>query len=286
MLKRGPISYLNVLNVESGNQECLWSEPVLFEAPNWSRDGRELIVNQNGRLKRFNIADRSMSLIDTDFATRNNNDHGISPDGRQLVISHHSDDHDKASIIYTLPYAGGRPKQITAKGPSYWHGWSPDGNTLAYVAGRPEHLSFKIYSIDVNGGEEKQLTDGPGLDDGPEYSPDGLTIYFNSYRSGRMQIWRMNADGTNPQQLIHSQHSDWFAHPSPDGTKLVFIRYLKDQVEAHPFGQDVQLILFDLQNNSEKALTDVFYGGQGSLNVPCWSPDSTHLAYVSYTEVD
>lgn len=275
-------SQLEVVDVTTRERQIVYRANGIFEAPNWTPDDRFFIFNRDGLLYRLNRAGGEPEQIDTGFANRLNNDHGLSPDGKRIVISHHAEDADGGSLIYTLPIEGGMPVRITDKSPSYWHGWSPDGNTLAYVAGRPAHADFKIYAISVVGGEEHQLTFGPGLDDGPDYAPDGRHIYYNSYRSGTMQIWRMEADGANPEQLTHAPHSDWFPHPSPDGRYLVFIRYLKDQGQRHPFGQDVQLMLMDLASGALEPLTEVFFGGQGSLNVPSWSPDSRHLAFVSY----
>ncbi len=275
-------SQLEVIDVHTGAREMLYRAPGIFEAPNWTPDDRFFIFNRKGLLYRLTTDGRNLSQVDTGFATRNNNDHGVSPDGRQLVISHHDEASGGESVIYTLAIEGGEPKRVTSASPSYWHGWSPDGQTLAYVAGRPAHADFKIYAISVEGGEEKQLTQGPGLDDGPDYSHDGRYIYYNSFRSGTMQIWRMDADGANPLQLTHAPHSDWFPHPSPDGRYLVFLRYLQDQVQKHPFGQDVQLMLMDLMSGGINPLTEVFLGGQGSINVPSWAPDSRRLAFVSY----
>lgn len=275
-------SSVEILDIDSGNRTRIFTAQGIYEAPNWSRDGRFLIVNHDGRLFRLELDSGQLAAIDTGFATRCNNDHGISPDGSEIVISHHDDASDGASVIYLLPIAGGTPRRITARGPSYWHGWSPDGQTLAYVAGR-NGQDYKIYGISVAGGEETQLTFGPGLDDGPDYSADGRHIYFNGFRNGRMQIWRIDADGSDPRQMVDSAHSDWFPHPSPDGRRLVFLRYLEDQGQAHPFGRDVQLMLLDLQTGSVRPLTPVFWGGQGSLNVPSWAPDGRRFAFVSYT---
>lgn len=278
-------SCLELLTVASGERRCLYQAEGIFEAPNWHPENY-LIINREGRLYRCDLSGGGVSPIDTGFAVHCNNDHGISPDGRQLVVSHHSDDDDGQSVLYVLPVEGGEPRRVTPLAPSYWHGWSPDGRTLAYVGGRTVSADYDIYAIDLDGGEERRLTSGVGLDDGPEYSPDGRHIYYNSWRSGRMQIWRMNADGSDPRQLVESLHSDWFPHPSPDGSQLVFLRYLEDQGQDHPFGRDVQLILLELATGEIRELTPVFFGGQGTINVPSWSPDGTQLAFVSYRERD
>ncbi len=286
-MKNSITSKLEIINIQNKKRRIVYEEAGLFEAPNWSRDGNYLIFNRQGQLYKFEFESNTTQLIPSDFAIRNNNDHGLSPDGKHIALSHHSSDtKDQGdSIIYIMPSEGDTPTRITELGPSYWHGWSPDGKSLAYTAGRANNASFNIYAIDIASKVETQLTFTQGLDDGPDYSACGNYIYFNSYRSGMMQIWRIDADGNNPTQIIKSKHSDWFPHPSPDGKYLVFIRYLKDQKEAHPFGQDVQLMLYEIKTNTLIALTDIFYGGQGTINVPSWAPDSNGLAFVSYQQV-
>lgn len=274
-------STLEIYHLESRQRRVLLVDDSHFEAPNWSRDGQYLVVNRDGRLYRVPLVSPGFELIDTGSATLCNNDHGLSRDGRTLVISHRADD-AAGSVISTLPVGGGTPRRITALAPSYWHGWSPDGQTLAFVAGRAAHADYKIYNLDLHSLQERQLSFGPGLDDGPDYSPCGRFIYFNAHQKGRMQIWRMDADGRHPQQMVHSSGSDWFPHPSPDGAHVVFIRYLQDQGSSHPFGRDVQLMLLHVGTGEVTALTDVFFGGQGSLNVPSWSPDGQAFAFVSY----
>jgi Tol biopolymer transport system component len=185
------------------------------------------------------------------------------------------------SAIYILPITGGVPVRITPQVPSYWHGWSPDGKLLTYTGER--NGEFDIYTIGVKGDNEKRLTRATGLDDGPEYSPDGKYIYFNSFRTGHMQIWRMRANGNKPEQLTDDEHSNWFPHLSPDGKYMAYISYLEDQQQGHPFGKQVRLRLMDLQTREIKDLTPQFYGGQGTINVPSWSPDSKQIAFVSYS---
>jgi Tol biopolymer transport system component len=247
-----------------------------FEAPNWSRDGKHFLFNQGGRIYKLPVTGGELQALDTGFATRCNNDHGLSPDGTQLVISDQSQ--TGQSLIYILPAAGGKPRLITSLGPSYWHGWSPDGKTLAYCAER--NGEYDVYTISTEGGEEKRLTTAPGLDDGPDYSPDGQYIYFNSVRTGTMQIWRMKTDGSDQQQITSDNYNNWFAHPSPDGKWLVFLSYEKE-VEGHPANKDVMLRLMPAAGGKIEVLAKLF-GGQGTINVPSWSPDSANLAFVSY----
>ncbi len=282
-------SSLLTVEIQSGRIDTVHSEERHFEAPNWSPDGQFFIVNSAGRLYRL-PADGSGRLVEipTGFATRSNNDHGISPDGRNLVLSHHADEHITdaeqdwlASSIYILPIEGSAtPVKVTAKAPSFWHGWSPDGKTLVYTARRDGE--WDIYAIPVTGGAEQRLTTCSGLDDGPDYAPDGEFIYYNSFCSGTMEIWRMRADGREPEQLTRDAYSNWFPHPSPDGRWVVFISYLEDQGDTHPFGRQVKLRLMDVRNGSVRDLTSPFFGGQGTINVPSWSPDSRRVAFVAY----
>ena len=185
------------------------------------------------------------------------------------------------SAIYTLPIQGGTPRLVTRKTPSYWHGWSPDGKTLTYCAER--NGNYDVYTISVTGGEEKRITSSEGLDDGPEYSPDGQYIYYNSYKTGHMQIWRMRPDGSAQEQLTFDDQSNWFAHPSPDNQWIVYIAYMSDEKQSHLFGKQVQLRLMNLKTRQIKNLTPVFFGGQGTINVPSWSADSKKVAFISYS---
>ncbi|MFC2123617.1 TolB family protein [Bacteroidota bacterium] len=270
-------STLETVPIASGDRRVVYHAIEHFEAPNWSRDGKTLIFNSKGLLYSIPAEGGTPKQIDTDFATRCNNDHGISTDGTQLVISDQSQGEGR-SLIYTLPIQGGTPTLVTKNGPSYWHGWSPDDKTLAYCAER--NGNYDIYTISVNGGKEMRLTTTDGLDDGPDYSPDGEYIYFNSVRTGTMQIWRMKTDGSEQEQVTFDEYQDWFPHPSPDGKWIVFISYQKE-VEGHPANKDVMLRLMSVDDGEIRVLAKLF-GGQGTINVPSWSPDSGSIAFVSY----
>ena len=271
------LSTLETITLSSRDRRVAYVTPGLIEAPNWSRDDH-LYYNSNGRIYRIPVAGgRDPEAIETGFAIRCNNDHGISPDGKTLAISDQSQDR-RQSVIYTLPITGGTPKRITPLSPSYWHGWSPDGMTMVYCAERGGE--FDVYSIPSASGSETRLTTAKGLDDGPEYSPDGKFIYFNSDRTGSMQIWRMHPDGSAQEQVTNDDYNNWFPHPSPDGRWIVVLSYDKS-VTGHPENKDVMLRLLPTAGGEPQVLARLF-GGQGTINVPSWSPDSRRLAFVSY----
>ncbi|MDZ4720562.1 MAG: hypothetical protein SH847_19080 [Roseiflexaceae bacterium] len=274
-------SNLEIVEIATGNRRIIYQSSIPFEAPNWTNDGSALIYNSGGRLYRYDLATNTPTLIDTGFASRNNNDHVISFDGTMLAISHHSAEDNNQSIIYTVPIIGGTPRRVTAHGPSYLHGWSPDGRFLVYAGQR--NGEFDIYRIASDGGEETQLTTAIGLDDGPEYTPDGLYIYFNSVRSGSMQIWRMHADGSNQEQVTDDGYNNWFAHIAPDGQSFVFLTFMPEvDPSAHPPYKHVYLRHMPIGGGTPTVLAYV-YGGQGTINVPSWSPDSKYVAFVSYS---
>ena len=274
-------SNLEILDVETGYRKVVYSVPDSLQAPNWTKDGKALIYNRNGHLYRFDLARHSPVAIDTGFAVNNNNDHVLSFDGKMIGISNHSKEDDNKSIIHVLPVQGGKPRRITARGPSYLHGWSPDGTFLIYTGER--NGEFDIYKMSATGGDETRLTTAQGLDDGSEYSPDGMYIYFNSTRTGTMQIWRMKPDGSDQQQLTNDDYNNWFPHVSPNGKWICFLSFSKDVAPGdHPFYKRVYLRLMPIAGGQSKVVAYV-YGGQGTINVPSWSPDSKKVAFVSNT---
>lgn len=276
-------SYIHTLDINTGKIDTILAIKDHFEAPNWHPDNY-LVLNSRGKIYKLALSSKKLAKLNTGFADQSNNDHGISPDGKWLVISHNDKTHPSPkrykSALFILPMKGGEPRMVTPEVPSFWHGWSPDGKTLAYCAER--NGNFDIYTIGIEGGAEKRLTETTGLDDGPDYSPDGKYIYFNSYRTGHMQLWRMLADGTQPEQLTFDDNSNWFAHPSPDNKSIVYIAYTSDEKQSHLFGKSVKLRIMDLETKAIRDITPVFFGGQGTINVPSWSADSKKIAFVSY----
>ncbi|MDR2748173.1 MAG: transporter [Treponema sp.] len=277
---RGVYSILETLDLESGKRTALREFDDTIEAPNWTKDGKYLIYNRAGRIYRYELATGAVTIVYSGAVAGCNNDHVLSPDGASIAVSSGAWE-DGQSRIYVLPLSGGEPALITPMAPSYLHGWSPDGRTLAYCGER--NGQYDIYTIPVWGGRETRLTSAPGLDDGPEYSPDGRYIWFNSTRSGLMQLWRMETDGSNPVQMSFDESNNWFGHVSPDGEQVAFISYKKGDVEIdkHPPNKNVQLRLMSSRGGDFKVIAELF-GGQGTINVNSWSPDSRQIAFVSY----
>ncbi len=278
-----PVLYstLETVTIASTDRRVIYTDASHFEAPNWTHDGANFLFNREGRILRLPVDGGTPTTIDTGAAVNCNNDHGISPDSQWLAISDGSQPDHKSSV-YIVPFAGGAARRLTKDSPSYWHGWSPDGKTLAFVGER--NGDFDIYTIPFSGGDETRLTTAKGLDDGPEYSPDGKYIYFNSERTGHMQIWRMHADGSDQEQVTFDDYNNWFAHISPDSKWMVFISYGSDVV-GHPPNKDVQLRIMDVSGGKIDrpiAVLAKLFGGQGTMNVPSWSSDSTKVAFVSY----
>ncbi len=278
--QRDSFSILETMDVHTSVRSVLKEFDYVIEAPNWTQDGKTLVYNSRGHIHTYDLATGALKEIESGIAIDCNNDHVLSPDNTRLAVSHFTYA-DAVSRIYTLPLAGGEPLLVTEKGPSYLHGWSPDGQRQAYCAERGGQ--YDIYTIPVNGGPETQLTDLPGLDDGPEYSPDGKYIWFNSTRSGLMQVWRMEAGGANPTHMLREDANCWFPHVSPDGEWVVYIAYGKNDVAAgdHPANKHVELRLVSAAGGESKAIAQLF-GGQGTINVNSWSPDNRTIAFVSY----
>jgi TolB protein len=267
-------SAIETLDLQTGHRRIIHTASDSLQAPNWTPDGRRLIYNHNGRIYGLELSSRTIHPIDTGAEVRNNNDHALSFDGTMLGISS-----GEVSTIFVLPLGGGAPRQITRLNPSYLHSWSPDGKHLVYTGIRDGNAD--IYQISVAGGEEQRLTDSVGLDDGSEYTPDGQWIYFNSSRSGLMQIWRMRPDGSSQEQITHDGLNNWFPHPSPDGKSLVFLSYGPEVPAAeHPFYKHVYIRTMPLEGGSARVVA-YLYGGQGSINVNSWAPDSRSIAFVS-----
>ena len=276
-------SNIETFDLGSAKRTIVYTSSASLQAPNWTHSGKSLIYNSDGLIYKLKLSKKKGKQIPTGEVKNNNNDHVLSFDGKMIGLSSSSADGKYNSVVYTMPLSGGAPKQITPVGPSYLHGWSPDGKYLIYTGQR--NGEFDIYKMLANGGDEVRLTKAAGLDDGSEYSPDGKYIYFNSVRRGRMQIWRMDADGSNQVQITSDEYNNWFPHISPDGKWLLFLSFMGDvKADDHPFYKNVYLRLMPVINGTPKVVV-YLYGGQGSINTPSWSPDSKHFGFVSNSDL-
>ncbi|HEY3405335.1 MAG TPA: biopolymer transporter TolR [Ohtaekwangia sp.] len=279
-------SHLEIMDVKTGVRKILHSENRSLQAPNWTPDNKTLIYNAEGLLYNYDLKTGAITKLNSGFATQNNNDHVLSFDGKMLAISHHVGE-ARTSTIFTLPVTGSdNPTKITDEknGHSYLHGWSPNGKQLIFTGQRDK--TYDIWSIDVATKKETKLTENPALDDGPEFTPDGKYIYFNSVRTGTMKIWRMKADGSNEEQITFDEYNDWFPHFSPDGKWMVYISFPKEiDPNDHPFYKKCYLRLMPTAGGVPKTIAYI-YGGQGTINVPSWSPDSKTIAFISNTKLD
>ena len=278
------VSYLNTLDTETGEVRTLKKFDGVIEAPNWLKKTERILYNAGGRIYFYDLASGEVTLLDTGACDHCNNDHVVSPDETELAVSHMAIEEGFSSRVYVVPMAGGAARLVTPNSPSFLHGWSPDGQEFAYCAFRPHEgrREVDVYTIPAAGGEEVRLTDG-GFNDGPEYSPDGQYIWFNSTRTGLMQVWRMKRDGSEPTQMTFSERNNWFGHVSPDGRKVVWLSYRKGDLEPHEHlpNMQVELWLMNADGTAPRKIASLF-GGQGSINVNSWAGDSRHIAFVSY----
>ena len=290
--RSGNKSCLQIHDVETGKTQLLKKFDSVIEAPNWSADGRFLTYNSEGRIYRYEIASDSISEVPSYFVNNCNNDHVLAPDGSGLYVSHHTKE-DALSRIYKIFFDGRMPVLVTPLAPSYLHGVTADGKMLAYCAER--NGEYDIYTIPAAGGNEIRLTTARGLNDGPEYDVYGGFIWFNSMRTGRMQVWCMRADGSGQTQMTFDPHwNTWFPHISPDATRVVMVAYHEKDVRPgeHVPNKNVEIRLMERKNcaipqncaeawNKPRTILKLF-GGQGSINVNSWAPDSKRFALVSY----
>jgi TolB protein len=275
---------LEIMNVFDGTRKVIYEKTGRFEAPNWMPDGKKLLFNMDGYLWKIPVDGGEPEKLNTGSANKNNNDHGISFNGKLLAISsQHGNLPGGGSAVYVLPLEGGEPKLITGKTPSYWHGWSPDNKEVVYVAMREGSTTYNIYRNSVEGGKEVALTSTKAGEhvDGCEYSPDGKYIYYNGSASGTMQLWRMKPDGSAREQITFDESNNWFPHISPDGKWIAYISFPPEiKINDHPSYKRVTLNLLPVNGGAPRVIA-YLYGGQGTINVPSWSPDSKSIAFVS-----
>jgi len=268
-------SSLEIYTLATSQSRVVLQSDRLIAAPNWHPSGDRLLVDCDGRLFWVPLGAPKLVEVDTGFAVRCNDDHGFSPDGRWIALSHHR---DKGSEIFRLPVEGGEPTLFSPEAPSWFHGFSPDGKTLTYVAAREGRRVIDVY---VKGdGPEVRLTQGEGHSDAPEFSADGERIYYNCDRDGHQQIWVMNADGSGQRKLFADDQANWFPHPSPDGRHVLYLAYPRG-TSGIPRDLPVALCLMNPDGGDRRRVIEM-NGGKGSINGPCWAPDGSGFAYVRF----
>lgn len=282
---RAQNSILQIYDLNTGATTPVKHFDCVVEAPNWTKNGKDLIYNSNGQIFRICIESGKIAKVETGEAATCNNDHVLNPNGTGIAVSSGRND-NMDSRIYVVGFEDHSVKCVVEENLSYLHGWSPDGKTLAYCAARAHcgNLHWDIYAKPLDGGEEVRLTDSPGLNDGPEYAPDGQSIWFNSVRTGTMQVYMMNANGSDQRQMTFDKdfHA-WFPHISPDMNQVVYVAYHAGDLEPdeHLPDKNVEIRMIPAAGGPPITLVKLF-GGQGSMNVNSWSPDSSKFAFVSY----
>jgi TolB protein len=285
-------SRLFIYDLHDGSSHLVYTASSIWEAPNWSPDGTYLLSNSGGHIYKFTLgksgtAEPKELAIPAKFDC--NNDKAISPDGKKLAFSATVAGSD-GSQVFLADAEGGNIKLMVPEKPSYFHGWSPDNKMLAFVAQRNGSNQFDIYRLPAAGGTEQQLTSDIHHEDGPDYSPDGKWIYINSNRSGKEAIWRFPANGAGPNdqnavRVVNDELEDWFPHISPDGKKIVYIGYPASAPTHDPRNVAIKIKLVAINQgrigSGGKTLIEAI-GGQGTMNVNSWAPDSMRFAYVTY----
>jgi TolB protein len=281
-----------VADVATGTTELVFeTDDNLFEAPNWARaedggDG-ELVLNGEGVLWSLRPdAGARPRRIDIAGVPDLNNDHVLAPSGREVYVS--ANDWQ----IYAASLDGGDARRITRDNDGrmhFLHGVSPDGGTLAYIGLQPTGTdgwpAGNVYTIGVDGSDERQLTTGSKPADGSEYSPDGEWIYLNteafSTEPGHAQIARMRPDGSGIEQLTFDERVNWFPHLSPGGDVAVYLSYPSGTV-GHPPDLPVRLCLVRDGAWHEPTVLVELFGGQGTINVNSWAPTGGRFAFLDY----
>jgi TolB protein len=292
-------SKISIFDLRDKSVRTVYQADTVFEAPNWSPDGKYLLTNSGGRIYRIPVdGDTNVKPepVNIDPSLRLNNDHAPSPDGKLLAFSASSPS-SRQSQVYLCNADGSNAHVMVTATPSYFHGWSPDGKYLAYVhqhsgANDTTPTNYDIFRIPAAGGESQQLDSNQGYDDGPDYSPDGKWIYFNSDRSGGWDVWRIPSDGARPgdqkaERVTSDEMEDWFPHPSPDKKWLLFLSFPKGTATHNDKMPGTQLRMMPLPGahlakTPQIQVVTTFFGGQGTINVNSWAPDSKRFAYVIY----
>ncbi len=189
----------------------------------------------------------------------------VSPDGLQIAFSTRDDSSRTNYGFYVIGVDGKGLKQLlfddrlSIKAPK----WSPDGSKIAFAKGEGQEID--IFTIQSEGGELLQVTDGPGVDAEPSWSPDGSELIFHSNRSGNFQLYRMDENGQNQRKLIESDANDYI----PDWSINNKIAFTSDRAGT----TDLWMV-----NEDGTELTQLT-SYEGREIAPVWSSDGSKLSF-------
>lgn len=192
-------------------------------------------------------------------------------------------DRDKRKEIYQMDDAGAVQTRLIGDmviGSTF--SWSPDGSHIAFALdpADPEGTGpmglggTEIFVMSADGADQTMLTNAPGRDQNPSWSPDGRKIAFDSGREGNGEIFVMNADGSGQINLTMDPAGDSSPSWSPDGTKIVYTSFRDG---------GVSVMVMDVDGGNQINLTN---RPSGFELEPCWSPDGTKIAFSSDREGD
>jgi len=296
----GQTSRVHVYDVESRTSRLVFeSSSVLVEAPNVLADGT-LVLNGNGDLWLLRPPADGDAVLDETALVRVpmpgvpaiNNDHVLDPSGNSVVVSARDGD------LYRVPVpAGGAAATLTDVTTAlpvvrkfYLHGIAPDGETLAAIVGeRTEEgvWTTDVALVDPATGDPTFLTRDEHPDDGVSFAGDVLVWNSERFTPGTAQLVALWPGATDPVRITNDDRVNWFPHVSPDGAHLLYLSY-EPGVQGHPADHRVELRLLpgSLVRGARIAVQPetlvTLEGGQGTVNVPPWSPDSRWFAYCDY----
>lgn len=295
----GQTSRVHVYDVETRTARLVFaSDTVLVEAPN-VLDADTLVLNGDGDLWLLPLPEAGIVLDETalvpvpmDGVPEINNDHVLDPSGESVVVS------ARDGELYRVPLpAGGAGVRITDTARAlpvvrkyYLHGIAPDGSALAAIVGDLSEdgvWTTDVALVDPVTGEPTFLTRDEHPTDGCSYAGDVLLFNTERFTPGTAQLAALRDGSTEPVQITGDERVNWFPHVSPDGIHLLYLSY-EPGVQGHPADHRVELRLLPgvLARGARIAVVPetlvALDGGQGTVNVPPWAPDSSWFAYCDY----
>jgi catechol 2,3-dioxygenase-like lactoylglutathione lyase family enzyme len=277
-------SALQTLSIQDQFRRAMMirTAPGRLRSPNWAPDRKSIYVHEDGRLRKIPYLTPDAGGVPQDIPVGTlvdcSGNFGLSPDGKYLAVTC-AETKGGRHEVHVLPAGGSdTPRKLThsASG-SFFHAWAPDSQTIAFTRGSAGKAD--LFTIPLAGGAETRLTSDT-LNDGPDYTPDGKLIYFDSSRSGSTQIWRMKSDGTGAEQVTDDDAVNSSPHVSPDGK---FVAFLSQPADSDQGITDATLKVMSLGDGMIRPIVD-FQGNRDSFSMYGWG-DGTHLAFVGYHRV-